>query len=262
VAGRLGDPERHVVALRNSGLAALRVGRVGEAFDRLEQAVAEARGPAVADGVLRDSLDSLGFARWEVGDAATAVSLLEEALAIDDAPDRSLRIALHRYHHGLALIDIGKLEDAERALAAALRTSQEVRDDLGTAYVEQAMADVDIRQGRWSDAAARLDRALATHQKLGRPDGLAETLRALADLAAAEGRWAEALIPLRRALDLWRRLGSQPQIARVLARLDRISAAAGDEAAAATYREERRSVLAALNLDEASMRVPPFLIDP
>jgi DNA-binding SARP family transcriptional activator len=259
LAGRLGDPERHVVALRNSGLAALHAGRVGEAFDRLEQAVTEARGPDVADGLLRDCLDTLGFALWEVGDAATAVPLLEEALAIDGAPGRSLRTALHRYHYGLALTDIGKLDEAERALGAALWTSQEVRDDLGTAYVEQAMADVDIRQGRWSDAAARLDRALVAHQKLGRPDGLAETLRALADLAAAEGRWAEALIPLRRALDVWRRTGSRPQVARVLARLDRISAAAGDEAAAAAYREERRSLLAALNLDEASMRVPPFL---
>ncbi|GAA0898778.1 BTAD domain-containing putative transcriptional regulator [Virgisporangium aurantiacum] len=261
VAGRLGDPERHVVALRNSGLAALHAGRAREAFDRLEQAVTEARGPAVADGLLCDCLDTLGFALWEVGDAATAVPLLEEAVALDGAPGRSLRTALHRYHYGLALTDIGKLDDAERALGAALRTSQEVRDDLGTAYVEQAMADVDIRQGRWSDAAARLDRALVAHQKLGRPDGLAETLRALADLAAAEGRWAEALIPLRRALDVWRGTGSQPQIVRVLARLDRISAAAGDEAAAATYRAERRSVLAALNLDEASMRVPPFLTD-
>ena len=246
VAGRLGDPERHVVALRNSGLAALHAGRVGEAFDRLEQAVTQARGPAVPDGLLSDCLDTLGFARWEMGDAATAVPLLEEALAIDGAPGRSLRTALHGYHYGLALTDIGKLDDAERALGAALWTSQEVRDDLGTAYVEQAMADVDIRQGRWSDAAARLDRALVAHEKLGRPDGLAETLRALADLAAAEGRWAEALIPLRRALDIWRRTGSQPQIARVLDRLDRISAAAGDDAAAATYREERRSVLDSL----------------
>jgi tetratricopeptide (TPR) repeat protein len=248
-----------VAALRTSGLTALRLGQFGEAFDWLEQAVAAARGQAVPDRLLGDSLDSLGYALFEAGAAATAVPLLEEALAIDGAAGPSLRTALHRYHYGLALTDIGSLEDAERELTAALRICHEVRDDMGAAYVEQAIADVDMRQGRWVHAAARLDRALAGHHKIGRPDGLAETLRSIGDLAAAEGRWAEAAMSLRRALEVWRRIGTRPQIARVLARLDRIAAATGDEVAAAAYRRERRTLLATLDLDEAALPLPPFL---
>jgi tetratricopeptide (TPR) repeat protein len=225
----------------------------------LEQAVAAARDQAVPDWLLGESLDSLGYALFEAGAAAKAVPLFEEVLAIDGAAGASLRTALHRYHYGMALTDIGKLEEAERELTAALRLSDEVRDDMGTAYAEQAMADVDIRQGRWIHAAARLDRALAGHHKIGRPDGLAETLRSMGDLAAAEGRWAEAAIALRQALDVWRRIGTRPQIVRVLARLDRIATATGDEVAAATYRRERRSLLATLNLDEAVLQLPPFL---
>jgi len=259
VADRLGDRKLQVAALRTSGLTALRLGQLGEAFGWLEQAVSAARDQAVPDWLLGDSLDSLGYALFEAGDAATAVPLLEEVLAIDGAAGASLRTSLHRYHYGMALTEIGKLDDAARELAEALRMSHEVRDAMGAAYAEQAMADVDIRQGRWTHAAARLDRALAGHHKIGRPDGLAETLRSMGDLAAAEGRWAEATIALRRALDVWRRIGTRPQIARVLARLDRIASATGDEVAAADYRRERRSLLATLNLDEAVLQLPPFL---
>ncbi|WP_344407124.1 AfsR/SARP family transcriptional regulator [Dactylosporangium fulvum] len=259
VARRLGDRELEVRSLRNAGLAEVRVGRFGAAFDRLRQAVEAARDTGVAGSLLRDSLDSLAFAAWEAGDAATAVALLEEALAVDAAPAGSLRTAVLRYHYGLALIEAGRPADAERALTAALRTGQEVGDDLGTAYVEQALADADIRRGRWPEAAARLDRALAGHRKVGQPDGLAETLRAMGDLAAAEGRRAQAVAHLRQALDIWRRIGALPQVARASARLDRISAAAGDEAAALAYRREWRSILAGLDADDAALHLPPFL---
>ncbi|WP_327004728.1 tetratricopeptide repeat protein [Dactylosporangium sp. NBC_01737] len=256
VACALGDAELQVLALRNAGLAALRLGRFDEAFDHLERAVATARGGAVAGALLSDSLDSLGFARWDTGDAATAVSVLEEALAVDEVADGSLRTALRRYHYGLALTAAGRLDDAERALTAAMRTSLAVGDDLGTAYVEQALADVAVGQGRLAEAAQRLDRALAGHQKLDRPDGLAETLRAAGDLAAAEGRWPDAVTALRHAVDIWQRIGAAVQTARGLARLERVSAASGDEAAAVEYHRQWRAVLTGLRLDDAALHLP------
>jgi tetratricopeptide (TPR) repeat protein len=218
--------------------------------------VAAARDAAVPGAMLGESLDSLGFARWDAGDATTAVTLLEEALTAGGAPDGSLRAALRRYHYGLALTTVGRLDDAERVLAAALRTSVAVGDDLGTAYVEQALADVAVRQGRLADAARRLDRALAGHRRLGRPDGLAETMRAIGELAAAEGRWPDAVAALRQAVDIWQEIGAATQTARALARLERVSTAAGDEAAAAGYRRDWRAVLARLRLDDAALQLP------
>jgi tetratricopeptide (TPR) repeat protein len=256
VADALGDVELQVTALRNAGLAALRLGRFDEAFDRLERAVAAARGRPVPGALLSDSLDSLGFAHWDTGAAATAVPVLEEALAVDGVPDGSLRTALRRYHYGLALTGVGRLTDARRALTAAMRTSVAVGDDLGTAYLEQALADVAIRQGRLEEAAQRLDRALALHQRLERPDGLAETLRAVGDLAAAEGRWPDAVTALRHAVDVWQRIGAAVQTARGLARLERVSAAAGDQTAAAGYHGQWRAVLDGLHLDEAALQLP------
>ncbi|MDG6106218.1 tetratricopeptide repeat protein [Dactylosporangium aurantiacum] len=259
VATALGDVELQVLALRNAGLGALRLGRFDEAFDRLERAVATARGRAAPGPLLGETLDTLGFARWDTGDAATAVSLLEEALAVDTPPPGSLRAALRRYHYGLALTAAGRLDDAGHALTAALRTSLAVGDDLGTAYVEQALADVATGQGRLAEAAQRLERSLAVHRTVDRPDGHAETLRALGDLAAAEGRWSDATAALHQAVGIWQRIGATVQTARGLARLERVAAAAGDEAAAAAYRGRWRSVLGGLGLDESALHLPAGL---
>jgi tetratricopeptide (TPR) repeat protein len=194
-----------------------------------------------------------------MGDPGRAVPLLAEALTISGAPIHPLRDALHRYHYGLALTDIGELGGARQALAEAMEVSVRLRDDLGTAYLEQALADVDIREGRLPEAARRLDRALTGHETIGHRDGLAETLRSMGDLAAAESRWADAEASLRRALGLCRRSGARPQAARVLARLDRVSAAAGDDGAAAAYRAEWQAILDGLNLEEAALQLPSFL---
>ncbi|MEV0134403.1 BTAD domain-containing putative transcriptional regulator [Dactylosporangium sp. NPDC050688] len=259
VATALGDVDLQVLALRNAGLAELRLGRFDEAFDCLERAVATARGRAAAGPLLGETLDTLGFARWDTGDAAAAVSLLEEALAVEGSPAGSLRAALRRYHYGLALTAAGRLDEARHALAAALETSHAVGDDLGTAYIEQALADVAIGQGRPAEAAQRLERALAVHRRVDRPDGHAETLRALGDLAAAEGRWADATAALHQAVDIWQRIGATVQTARGLARLDRVAAASGDAAAAAAYHGRWRAVLAGLRLDEAALHLPAGL---
>lgn len=259
VATTLGDVDLQVLALRNAGLAELRLSRVDEAFDRLERAVATARGRAAPGPLLGETLDTLGFARWDTGDATTAVTLLEEALTVEGPPAGSLRAALRRYHYGLALTAAGRLDEAGPALAAALETSLAVGDDLGTAYVEQALADVAIGQGRLAEAAQRLERALAVHRRVDRPDGHAETLRALGDLAAAEGRWADATAALHQAMDIWQRIGATVQTARGLARLDRVAAASGDPTAAAAYRDRWRAVLAGLRLDEAALHLPADL---
>ncbi|MGX7670791.1 BTAD domain-containing putative transcriptional regulator [Plantactinospora sp. DSM 117369] len=259
VARRIDDPQLLVRALTNSGLAALRAGPSGEAFDWLARAVSTARDLQLPGHLRRDALATLGFAYWEMGDPGRAVPLLAEALAVSDAPIPPLRDALHRYHYGLALTDTGELSGARQALAEAMEVSVRLRDDLGTAYLEQALADVDIREGRLPEAARRLDRALAGHEALGHRDGLAETLRSLGDLAAAEGRWADAEASLRRALELYRRIGARPQAARVLARLDRVSVAVGDGGAAAGYRVRWRAILDGLSLAEAALQLPPFL---
>jgi tetratricopeptide (TPR) repeat protein len=133
-------------------------------------------------------------------------------------------------------------------------------DELGghmlAAYVEQALADVDIRQTRWQSAAGRLGRALQAQEKLACADGLAETLRSTGDLAAAQGRWTDAIDWLQRALHMWRDVQEHVETARTLVRLDRAYTAVGDEEAAAACRREYgavRAVRTELKLDDACL---------
>ncbi|MEE6259353.1 AfsR/SARP family transcriptional regulator [Plantactinospora sonchi] len=251
------NPELLVHAFGNAGVAALRTGQPRQAYDWMAQAVEAARHPELPGQLLRNTLGTLGFVHWEAGEPERAVPLLAEALSVGDDPAHPLRTAMHRYHYGLALTDVGELVPAREALTEAMAVSAQMGDDLGTAYVEQALADVEIRAGRLPEATRLLERALTGHEAIGHSDGLAETLRAIGDLAAAEGRWADAGTSLRRALELWRGIGSRHQVIRVLARLERVGTALGDDDAAGTYRAERRSILDELGLDEAALQLPP-----
>lgn len=256
MARRLGERELEVRALRQAGLAAERLGRFAEAVTWLEQAVSAARHPDIAGSLLRATLDSLAYTHVGSGHPGRAVPLLEEALAIDAS--RSPRTNLLLYHYGMALTDLGRLSDAETALDKALRTTRELGDDLGAAYLEHTLAGVHIRRGRWSQAAVRLDRAVHEHRRIGNIDGLAVTLRSTGDLAAAEGRWADATTWLCRSLEVWRSIGPCIEIARTLARLERAHRITGDRAAAAACSAEYRTILADLNLDEGRLYLPPL----
>lgn len=257
LAEALGDWELQARALTNAGRAAWRRGRLAESVGWLERAVVAARHPAVAGELLRDGLASAALLHLITGQAAQAVPLFEEALAIDRDPRPSTRTALHRYQHGMALTAAGRLDDAECALAQAQQVCDALGETMLGAYLEQTLADVDIRRGRLRRAAERLDRALATHERIGNDDALAETLRSTGDLAAAEGRWPEAIDWLRRAADLWRGVDSRVEIARTLARLERTHAALGQHDAAGSCRQEYRTILSDLGLGDACLYLPP-----
>lgn len=257
LARRLADREAEVRALSHAGIAAARLCRFDEALEWLEHAVTQARHPNVADWLLRDALAYFAFTSMISGRPARSLPAIEEALDLDRQSSNAPRTARHLYHYGMALTDLGRLADAEAPLTEALRTCRELGDDLHAAYVEQALADVDIRRNRFSTAAERLERARQAHGKIGAGDGLAETLRSSADLAAAQGRWPDAITLLRRALDIWRTIESHIEIARALARLERAHTIAGEPDAADTCRHEYQSILAELNLDDACLYLPP-----
>ncbi|WP_394619399.1 BTAD domain-containing putative transcriptional regulator [Lentzea sp. JNUCC 0626] len=227
-------PEWEVRALRRRGQASMRQGLLGEAAAWHSRAVAAAR--TGCPDLVQTCLDSLAWTLTESGKPERAVTLF----------DPSATGALAHYHRGIALTDLNRIEDADRAFAKARKIADEGGETAGLAYLDQASADADIRAGRYAQAAFRLDAALGEHERNSCADGVGEVLRSQADLAIVTGREADAIRYLRRALTTWRSIGDDLQIARVLARLHHIGAA-GDE---------HQAILARLCLPESCLRMP------
>jgi DNA-binding SARP family transcriptional activator len=257
VARRLGDRAAEVTALAHMGRAARDNGRFAEAGRLLAEAVALASDPPVRGRALVDALVGTAVLHIKAGDPTSAVDLLDRVTAIDDGS--TARSVLYRYLTGLALIDLGRLAEAEETLTLGLAVCESIGDDVGTVYLRWAMANVDIRASRWRQAAVRLDESLRGAEKLGAFDAIAEVLRSLGDLAAAQGRNTAAIGALHRAVEIWRRLGARVQMARTLARLEHVLRAAGDVAAATACHREWHAALTELSLDEKCLRLPPFL---
>jgi protein O-GlcNAc transferase len=95
-----------------------------------------------------------------------------------------------QFNHGLALLRLGRLDEAEQCLAAAVR----LEPDFAPAHNNRGIALADL--GRWSEAEDSYRQALALDP------GYAFALNNLGNLLQAHGRFAEAERSYRQALDL------------------------------------------------------------
>jgi tetratricopeptide (TPR) repeat protein len=230
--------------------------RFDKAVRVLDEAVRAARHAAVPDELLQSCLYSAGWVAFEAGAPPRAMELLAEAL---DIPAEPGRIGLTLYQSAMVAVALGRLDDADAGLAAALKIARQIRDERGLAYLDQVQSDVDIRRRRYARATAGLARAREVHERLGANDGIAEALRSTGDLAAAQSQWAEAATWYRRSLDVWRRIDASLHVARTLARLERVQLALGEPAAADAARAEYEAILADLRVGQDSLYLPPFL---
>lgn len=255
LARKLGDHTRTMRSLLHAGLAARRLGRLREAANMLDEGIAECD-PDVPGSAMPSLLINRAEVHRDLGEPERALPVVEEALAIRRREGNRRLEAMNLIIYAYALIDAGRLDDAEAALVAAQEITGEIDDDLHSAYVEQTLADVDTRRGRWARAGERLDRALPVFRTLGNADGVAEVHRTRGELAIRGGAPADAVEPLTEALAIWRQLQAPLEAARMLARLALAHDAAGDPAAAARCRAEYRAILADLELTEACLRLP------
>ena len=256
LARRLGDRSREIGALGNAGWAARKLGRLVEAIDWLEQAVA-ACDPQTPNRLVSRALNGLAMAYREVDQTERALPLVERALTIErgEGSPRIISICLQNY--AVTLLDAGLPAEAEQALIEAMRLTKEIGDEQGSATSEDMLASVHIYRGWWHAAAELLDRSLRSAEKRGDQSAVAEVSSRMGDLATQRGRPRDALKPLRRSLAIWRRLGAPVETARVLARLDRSLVMLGNTAAAAEHRCEWQAILTDLHLDESCLRLPP-----
>jgi tetratricopeptide (TPR) repeat protein len=255
LATKLGDHNRTMRALLHAGLAARRLGRLREAAEMLDEAIRECD-PDVPGSALPSLLINRAEVHRDLGEPARALPLVEDALAIRRAQGNHRLQAMNLIIYAYTLIDVNRLDDAESALTEAGELTEEIDDELHAAYVEQTLADVDVRRGRFTAARRRLDRVLPVFTTLGNADGTAEACRTLGELAMASGDPAAAIEPLRAALKTWRQLRAPLEAARLLARLARAHNAAGDPTAAQAVSAECDAVLADLDLPVDCLRLP------
>lgn len=255
LARRLGDREQEIRALINGSLGMRRQGRLAEATDLIDQAIAMC-GPDTPRLLANRALVGRCHLHWERGRPDLAVAPAEQALAIQrEEPNlRATAITLSLYGHVLA--DSGRLDEATQAYTECVSIANGLGDELTVTAAEEVFAKIEIQQRRWDAAADRLRRILAVYERAENQKLGAEILRMLGAVANAQGRPADAFAPLRRSLAIYRQLDQPLDVARALAHLDRAAAATGDDVAAAAYRRQYRDILTTLDLDDACLHLP------
>lgn len=128
--------------------------RMGEALEALE----EAQEAAAADGLVSaaDLVHAGGLLDWGVGNHVDALAAIERAIALDETS------AARWLHRGQLLVELGRLDEAERAFDRAVLEEQ----DLDVAMVERAA--LEARRGRADAAADWLTKAIRlepTHRR-------------------------------------------------------------------------------------------------
>lgn len=255
VATQLGDRHREVSALVNAGWATRKLGRLTQAADWFERAIATA-GSDTPSRLVSRALNGLALVHREAGHYPKAVPLTQQALTIERCHGMPRVIAICLVNHAAALTDVDMLTEAEQALTDAVDIMRDSGEDLSATDIDLVHAEIEIRRGHWMAATDRLERSLRFLEAQADWAGAADVLRALGDLATRRNQPQDAITPLRRSLSIWRRLRVPLEVARVLARLDQALTATHQPDLAAQCRRDYHTILTDLRLNEASLRLP------
>lgn len=131
----------------NLGVALLHDGRVDEALDQFSQVLAMAPKHM-------ESLVNVGGIHLSQGEPDKALKAFTKALAVWDVP-------VVRANLGVAYLQLGHLEDAERHLRQAIEMAPEMPDALTN------LSSVLIQTGRMEEAVEACQKALAVRQDFG-----------------------------------------------------------------------------------------------
>jgi tetratricopeptide (TPR) repeat protein len=186
------DREAEVIALTNLGMATFRLGRLDDAIDHLQLAV------AVSDqlgwlGRQGSALNVLGLIHERLGRLDEAERNFRRSLAISRQVQepRSEANALHNLGSAIKQKP-GRHEEALTLLAQALTIYRRIDEQVGLGRTQHAMGAIHTRRGRYHEAEQNLRSALDILSDTGDRNGLAGTLDDLGDLYSQQGRFDEA----------------------------------------------------------------------
>ena len=154
-----------------------------------------------------------GEAELRTGNPREARSWLSEMLPlVEKSGDRAaLRRAVNQI--GVAEVELGALDDAERTLAWALELGRRDDDDLLVARATNNLGAIANIRGHRGEALALYQLAIPAYQRLGHLIGLAESFHNMAISFRDLGRLDGADECERRAIDFAREAGGGPLLA-------------------------------------------------
>jgi tetratricopeptide (TPR) repeat protein len=168
VARSLGDPVAIHSALANLANSRGADGLLDESFALEEEALELARELRLErPRRLLGALTNVGYTAFVRGRSDDAVRFTEEAIALAEQLGESVDAAIARCNLAIAVLDLGRIEEAGRlaaeATVAAIATSNRL---LGTACLE-VLAGVEVERGNHRFAARLLGTAETVRRALG-----------------------------------------------------------------------------------------------
>ncbi|GAA3081380.1 AfsR/SARP family transcriptional regulator [Streptosporangium carneum] len=155
-----------------------------------------------------------------LGQAEEAIAAAEQGLAIFIEIGSSAGTARARYHLGMMLSRVGRLNEAVHHHAECLAFFRASRQRVWEQRVCSRLAETFITAGRFADATRHAEQALTVSREIGHPYGEALSLWVLGRALAGQGDARRSRDCLQRAHDVFDTLGA-PEAADLRALLDR-----------------------------------------
>jgi DNA-binding SARP family transcriptional activator/Tfp pilus assembly protein PilF len=230
-ARQRGDRAAETAALTDLGVVDWWQGRLPEASDQLQQALALSRetGDRFAVGRV---LANLGLVYDQQGRYPEALAHFQEALAIFQAIGERTAEAYTFGNLGAVYRQQGRYDEAFGCYRQALALCRETGDLDGQGQTLARMGFAATRQDRAGDATGYLTQALDLFGQTGNRAGQAQALTGLGAAERQQGHYQEAIGFYLRALELCREIGDQGSQSRVLNGLGDVLLSAGQVAEA------------------------------
>jgi tetratricopeptide (TPR) repeat protein len=225
-----GAVELHVRALSGDAWARAHRGDVRQALELLAEARGLAEGPQFSDIDRAEIIFRLGVARYLISSIATAVALLNEALALAERsqlPSDLLRANIltwrSRCHRRQRDYEAAR-EDVERALELA-EAMQDAKA-LGDAYFQASL--VAERDGHWVLARTYAEKAKSQYEELTDRTNIGRLLNNLGGLDFLLGKPEQAIKRLQEAFGVVLEHGNDDDVATVVSSLAQVHLKTGD----------------------------------
>jgi predicted ATPase len=211
-------------------------------------------GPAGRRG-LADALITLGDMETELGDYATASSLMKEALGIMRELNDLRGIARALWQLGQCSVRPGDYERAVEYFEMALPLLRQIGDKSHTAIALSGLAEVAVRSGDYERASVLEDESLALRREISETWGIAISLANFAWIALRRDDLKQAVALLEESITLRCEIGDKGGIAWCLEKLAEIALTTGQRESAPRRDEDFRRAARLFGAAEA-LRAP------
>ncbi len=237
-ANQLDSPDRLGAGLNGLALASERVGRLDQAAQYYQDALAV---PGISKSLRAAILNNRGAFHFSLADYDKAIEYLTEARTTLESLERADKDV-----KASVLLQIGQVHDAAGRLNEALnylRLAKSVGPNKPKlSYILTALGDAWGRQGRFEEALKVLREALEIQNEIGDIRGQATVYQEIGDVYALTLNHTEALKHYERALAQWRAVLDRPGEAETLHRT-------------AVVERDRRNLVVALKLSNEATSI-------